>query len=283
MGTLRQLKVTLKSAIKQTPLWPLLRPRRVLVYGIGAPRTGTKSIANIFSESYRSAHEPHLEETLDLLNKKLTERAPSTEIRQALIDRDRMWRLECEANAALTYFTAELAPLFPEARFICTIRHPKPWLRSMINKRITGPAENLSSTHQRARNWRRSLYDALPSSSFPPEEQALAEYSDKYGVRNIDSYLSGWCDQYKRIFRTLPEKRYLLLRTDAISESIHRIAQFVGVPSSTLCKRESHLNRTSEYHNVFSELDDAYLETKIKTRCQDVISFAEKQLGCSLR
>jgi len=50
-----------KETVKQTPLWPILRPRRIHMYGVGAPKTGTVSLAQLFG-NYRTAHEAHVSE-----------------------------------------------------------------------------------------------------------------------------------------------------------------------------------------------------------------------------
>ena len=109
----------IKDAVKQTPLWLALRPRRIHVYGVGAPRTGTLSLTRLFGE-YRSAHEPHLDRTVELIKAQ----PPTTELQGALRKRDRRWRLECEVGFPLVYFSEVLAREFPESKFICTVRPP---------------------------------------------------------------------------------------------------------------------------------------------------------------
>lgn len=58
------------------------------------------------------------------------------EIEAALRARAREFNLECEVAHYLIYFCEELVSLFPEAKFICTTRHPRSWLRSFIDQTI---------------------------------------------------------------------------------------------------------------------------------------------------
>lgn len=272
-----------KSAIKQTPLWPLLRPRRMLVYGVGAPKTGTKSIARIFSASYRSFHEPHVDTTIDIIEDKLNNRRSPTALRQELRDRDRRWRLEVESQDLLTYLAGELAEVFPHAQFICTVRAPYPWMKSMINQRLNVTHDDLPAYHQRSRAWRRAMYNALPPSEYPSEEHPLVPYEKKYGVRNIDSYVVGWRDQYERILDELPNERVLFIRTSDISESIQHMAAFLNIPEDTLSRERSHANQAPARHEVLAQIDTSYIQDKIETHCGPIIARIEDRLGKPLR
>jgi len=73
-----------KETVKQTPLWPILRPRRIHVYGVGAPKTGTVSLAQLFG-NYRTAHEAHVSESPDVVAAGIE----GEELRNRVRDRDR--------------------------------------------------------------------------------------------------------------------------------------------------------------------------------------------------
>ena len=55
--------------IVKTLLRPLIEPRRFQAYCVGTPKSGTHSIAALFSPHYRACHEP---EFLELWNKLFT-------------------------------------------------------------------------------------------------------------------------------------------------------------------------------------------------------------------
>lgn len=85
-----------KSAVKRTPLWPLLRPRRIHIYGVGAPKTGTYSVAELFSE-YRAGHEAHPDTSLRIIQEERDDTLSRDDVYRRLRQRDRRRRLEAEA------------------------------------------------------------------------------------------------------------------------------------------------------------------------------------------
>lgn len=264
---------TLKKGVQATPIWPLLRPRRIHVYSVGAPKTGTTSIARIFSKSYRAVHEAHIEETIEIARQAVEGTLPRRQLQHALKARDRWGRFECESNALLMYVAGELAHLFPQALFICTIRPPHSWMRSMIDQHINVSTEDRSEPN--ARSLRPSLYGVLDPSDFPPEEQALADH----GVWNIDAYLSCWCHYYGELMESIPEERLLVIETRNISGAIRRIADFVGVPYDDIADAESHANLTSKRSNVLDVVDERYLADKVDSFCKDILSKVYNNYG----
>jgi len=240
-------------------------------------------MASIFGEAYRSFHEPHVDQTRELVHAKLEGALSADEIRTRLHDRDRKWRLECESNNLLTYLVDDLAVMFPEARFICTVRHPRPWMKSMMNTRINTHTSKLPDYHQKSRSWRRALYEGLPPSEFPDEEHALISYAETYGIRNIDSYLRGWVHQYQHLLMALPNDRALWVRTEDISNSIDQVARFVGVSASTLSRKKSHVNSSSADHALLAQIDKTYLRRKIESHCEALLSKMEERIGKQLK
>lgn len=135
----------IKDAVKQTPLWPMLRPRRIHAYNLGAGRTGTTAVTVIFAESFRTAPEAHAPETVALVRQFKSGTLSDERIRERLIEPDRRWRLEFESSPFLAPFAKHLAAIFPEARFLLTVRSTTAWLRSNISKCINSPRGQLSA------------------------------------------------------------------------------------------------------------------------------------------
>lgn len=165
----------------RSPLWPLLRPRKFQVFGVGAPKTGTLSLYRLF-QPFRSAHEAHGPETIQLLKQWTENEITEQELRTSLRRRDRAWRLECDVAHFLALFTPSLQDLFPKAKFICTVRAPRSWLRSIIDQCINNERDQLPDA------WRslRDLNFGSPPETYPLAEQALAQY----GLHSIDGFLS---------------------------------------------------------------------------------------------
>lgn len=110
-----------------------LRGRKTHVYCIGAAKTGTTSIAQIYNKVYRTAHEPEVEQTTGCVMDYLSGRLSETECAKRLMARDKRLNLEMESSHPLGYFTPLLVSSFPDAKFLVTIRDPRSWIKSRIN------------------------------------------------------------------------------------------------------------------------------------------------------
>jgi len=255
----------LKVPLKKTGVWAALRPRRFHIYAVGAPRTGTTSMAHLFEKNYRSQHEPGEEEMIVAIQAKESGSLGRPELLQFLRERDLEHRFELEASHPIAAFAGELVELFPEARFLVTVRDCYSWLESIINK----------SLHDRAdphypRFWRAlsDLYHLRPGDTFPAEEAAL----ERHGLYTLDGYLSFWTAQYRHVLDMVPEERRLTVRTDRISKEIERIAEFAGVPADTLDRSRGHANAVARQFLVAEELDRDYLAAKVAQHCGDLMA-----------
>ena len=251
-----------KSAVKKTPLWPLLRPRRIHVYGVGAPKTGTYSVAQLFSK-YRSGHEAHPEESLRIIKATRDDTLSRDEVFQRLRRRDRKWRLEAESAHFLVHLVEYLADLYPEAKFLCTVREPRSWLRSILDQCINKPRSRLD------REWRQihDLAFGVPPEEYAPPERILGEY----GLRSLDQYLEYWAWHNERLLSTLPSGRRLFVRTTSLSDRIEDVANFLEVPVTALDTDRAHSHKTSKRHDVLQHIDETYVWERIRNNCNEVV------------
>jgi len=258
---------TLKNTVKKTPLWPIMRPRRIHLYGVGAPKTGTTSVARLFSENYRSAHEADVVQTTHLLQKRTNGSIGHQQLIRAIRWLDRRRRLECESAYYLAHFCDVLVEEFPRARFILTVREPRSWLRSIIDQCINNPRAELANSDNMS-YWLtlRDLCFAPPPKEYAPQEMALAQYN----LHTLDGYLSYWASHNKRVLEAVPNNRLLIIRTCDLSDSVDRIATFAGIPTSTLHSEESHSHETSRKHGLLNEIDESYLRGKIDKHCSGI-------------
>jgi hypothetical protein len=237
---------------------------------VGAPKTGTVSLAGLFAE-YRSAHEPHLDGTLELIKAQCT----LSDLRRAIRKRDRQWRLECEVGFFLVHVSEALVSEFPDAKFICTVRPPKPWLRSIINLCINHPREELTEGYLQLRDY---CFGAIPE-TYSPQEQILSQFD----LHSLDGYLSYWANHYRTVLGKIPKGRCLFLRTKNLSDVVEQIADFVEVKESSLQTDESHAHRTSKKHGILDEIEGSYLREKIDSHCGTVIDRLDQETQISLQ
>src|SRR5258706_2052368 len=97
-----------------------LRPlsRRFHAYCIGTSKSGTPSVAEIFGRRYRAAHEPGVEQLIDMMLAASSGKASQSQLVEFVRSRDSRLRLELECSHPLFHFLAVLSGDFPEAGFI---------------------------------------------------------------------------------------------------------------------------------------------------------------------
>lgn len=253
---------SVKEKVRQTPFWPLLRPRRIHAYNLGAGRTGTTTIARIFGDSFRSVHEPMSEETIGLLEQYWRDGTSEEEVRQALRGRDRKHRFEFESSPYLGPFAKHLADLFPEAKFVLTMRCPRDWLRSAIDKCINSPRGELAEHYVALRD----LCFGHPPDQYREEEQVLASYN----LHSLSGYLRYWAWHNQTVLEHIPEKRLLVIRTSALDKSLSRLAAFVGVDQRTL-STPGRKNASPDHHYVLDEVNEKYIQGLIEQHCREAM------------
>lgn len=262
-----------KSIVRRTPLWSALRPRRIHVYGVGAPKTGTRSVAHLFG-SYRSKHEAHPSWTASLIKKIQRGSLSHATVRRKMKKREERDRLECESAYYLVHFVEHLAVLYPEAKFVCTVREPRSWLRSIIDQCINNPREKLERPWQTLRDL---SFGPLPE-EYPDEESVLKEY----GLYSLDQYLSYWSFHNRTLLDSIPAERRKLIRTSALSDEVDQLAGFAGVSTTSLRTERDHVNKASEKHSILEEIDADYLKGKIDEHCQPIMERLSHETPISL-
>lgn len=241
--------------IKSTPLWPTLRPRRTHTFCVGAPRTGTHSIATGLRA--RTVHEPAAGAIIALAARRQTGAVSSGAVRRFLRRHDREWRAEVISSHPHGEFVRALVALFPSARFLLTLRAPKAWLASALNHIVNHPM-----TAPEMACWRRirRLYYGPPG---PVEERPVEE---RVLARNGLPSLRGMLRFYERrtvtVLDRVPPERLMVVRTRSISQRIRRVAAFVGVAPSP-SRRRAHTGRARTYHDVLGPVSSGYVDALI--------------------
>lgn len=251
-----------KSLVRRTPLWSALRPRRVHVYGVCAPKTGTRSVAKLFG-NYRSKHEAHPSWTASLIRKIQRGSLSHSTVRRKVKRREERDRLECESAYYLVHFVEHLAVLYSEAKFVCTVREPRSWLRSIIDQCINNPREHLDPSWKTLRDL---SFGPLPE-EYPDKESVL----ERYGLYSLDQYLRYWSVHNRVLLDSTSPKRRVFIRTSALSDEVDRLAGLAGLSTTSLLTERDHVNKASEKHDVLDEIDADYLKEKIHEHCQPIM------------
>lgn len=247
----------LKTLASGRPRSPV---RGFQAYCIGTPKSGTHSIAKIFSQNYRAAHEPIYEPMIKMILDAANGSVSQNELVEFIRLRHCSLQLEMESSHLLFYFLDILLAEFDNAGFILTIRDCYSWLDSQINNQLS---------YIEADHWKDFGEFKYQSEILrhPKEEQVLA----KFGVYTLDGYLSAWTFQNRRVLSTVPPHKLLVVKTREISRDLKKIADFVGVPVNRLSALGTHSFKTKKKYGLLSQLDEQYLDDRVNHHCRTLM------------
>lgn len=257
---LHRIKNRIKRTLGVTFLFRLLRPRKTHIYVTGTAKSGTHSIEAMFGNTLRSDHEAESDKVIDIVLAAAGQ-VDGSEFDRYLLKRDRRLWLDIDSSQLNFFLISRLVKLFPDAKFILTIRNPYSWLDSFINHQLArGGSEKWIKL--RDLRFRPDIY------THQQGEMILKEN----GLYTLDGYLSYWGYHNRTIIDTVPEDRLLIVRTDKISEHVEEIASFAGILSSNLSKEKSHAFKAKAKFGLLDQVDQEYLECKVKEHCGDLIA-----------
>ncbi len=243
------------------PLRPVLQPRKFHAYCIGMLKSGTHSLSAIFEDEYNSGHEIEIRRlaynTVPVLNNELTNKDRISFI----LKRDRRFWLEMESSHLLYHSLGILIDEFPKSKFILTIRDCYSWMNSYMNHHLS---HDDTSDHW----WKlRRHYFRDDQLQHATEERILLNR----GLYTVDGYLSFWADYNRSVLETVPEERLLVIRTDRIVDNLQNIADFLGIPISTITHSKSHAYKAKKRYDLIWEIEREFLESKVKEYCSDLM------------
>jgi transcriptional regulator with XRE-family HTH domain len=236
------------------------RARKFKTYVVGLPKTGTRSLTGIFGD-YCAGHEFNQLDTQQMIIRHTDNLVSYAEYRDFVMKRDAMSRfLELDSAHFNRHYMDILAEVYPESKFIFLIRDCFSWVESYINYFTIPDREAIQAKPE---------YNGLPFDLPKGDNEAKKEL-----IRNFDKYidapLSHWTTENLKMIencRRLPDNRYLIIRTNEISDRIDKIAGLVGVEADTLIRDHSHLHKASYHVNILKRLDPQFLEEKFDTHC----------------
>jgi len=234
------------------------QPRRFHAYCVGAAKTGTTTIAHMARGHYRAAHEPDAENTSRLVIDFLEQKISTADMETLLKQRDQALNLELEAAHPLGYLCGVLARMFPDARFIVTVREPMSWLKSRLNYHIKIQVPEWQAY--------RDYFWGRQHRVWAAAEQPLKEL----GLYSLDTYLQQYADHYDRVLRELPVERRLLLRTHELAQARDTLAAFLGVPEESLTA--SHSRRSAKKIAPLEQMDPGFIRDRIWHHCRGLIT-----------
>jgi hypothetical protein len=248
-------------AVRRFALGPN-RARRAQIYGVGIGKSGTHSLANMFSRTVRARHEPQsmqvIDHFLDWHNRRISEAEMAAWIRQ----RDREMALEVDSSGLNFPILDLLLREFPHARFVLTVRDCYSWTNSMMNEEVRS-----ANADERWSRMRRYYHEREPV-VYTPEEQLLKENK----LYPLDRYFSHWAMRNEQVIAKVPGERLFVVRTDQLKQRALELADFAGLP-----RRAIRLQRTHEFKNpdkrpILREIDRGFVEHRAEKYCRPIMT-----------
>ena len=191
----------------------IVEPR---IFGVGAEKTGTHSLASMFSDYVATAHEPDSEILIKLLLDR-KEGGSNAAILRFLAKQDSARRLKINSSHINVFLVQELRELFPGSHYVLTMRHPLEWLRSKLDDSLR---RDTSEHWHRFRDFRFGAKDKLPG-----PEQPLAEA----GLYSLGGYLAYWKTAITLPIEQIGSERLLIVRTQDLHSRAQEIAEFCDI------------------------------------------------------
>jgi hypothetical protein len=172
--------------------------------------------------------------------------------------RRRSWRFNLEVDVAgnMTIFTAPLAQLYGDARFVMLVRDCFSWLDAKIESRrvaTAGPA------HPDLR-YETALMTRFEE-PFSPQESGLREAR----LLPIATYLRSWASQTQTVLDAVPSERLLVVRTEDLDQSTRLLAEFAGVPEDTV--HTAHANHRTERCGLLAHIPPEFVVARAREHC----------------
>jgi hypothetical protein len=194
------------------PVSPANSPR---VFGIGAAKTGTHTLAEMFAPIVRAAHERDAQALIRMVL--FRERFGSAPfLRPYLLFRDRRRKLRVDVSQVNIYLIKELLSLFPDSRWVMTVRPPLAWLRSILDDSLR---RDVSPTWMAFRRYR---FGRAPASR---EDEALLAKD----LFPLAGYLDYWAEAVRLPRSRIPADQLFTVETTRLSAEAARIAAFCGI------------------------------------------------------
>lgn len=225
----------------------------------------------MFSQHYRSAHEPEASLMLAKILGLIEGKNKRDSLIRYLRHRDRRLALEMDSSYLNYLLMDVILHEYPDAKFILTLRDCYSWLDSLLNHHfpVYSALGNQSRFHHR--KWTR-LHDYLFRSQdyqHSPEEQILLAHH----LYTVDGYFSYWAKHNRRVIATIPAHRLLVVRTQDIQTSLPKIADFLGIPAESLPRQTRENTRDpSQKLNLLSQINQAFLAEKANQHCHELMA-----------
>ncbi|MAV39268.1 MAG: hypothetical protein CML12_01630 [Puniceicoccaceae bacterium] len=253
---------------------------------LGNFKTGTLSLHGLLGQQFRGEHEPNAYLFSRTWLKHTEGYITDEEWINFMIHRNNALKLDYECSGFLTTEASRLAKLFPQTKFVLTIRDPKSWCRSMLrhilknrhklgfhywepvlqhlfNKQTEMSKQVADNTVQAVGPYfmtNKATAMTPPIHPLFPDEESSLEEQKLYPLKGLLNY---WKTSNRLAIKTIPPERLLILETKKLSESIEQLESFMGLLPGVLNANKSHLHASADLTDPLALISKNYLNEMI--------------------
>lgn len=214
--------------------------RRFRAYCLGLPKTGTGVIWHMFKE-YASIQDAYSVELIDAIMEQDNDR-----IDRLLLRRDKL-ETEMDVSSLNGYVVENLVRLFPDSKFILTVRDCFGWVNHFWQHCLSTKDES----------WKLFWDWLFSNEKYDPKEEMLRDI----GLYPIDSYVNHWVHYNKKVLSVVPLGRLMITKYLDINNEIPRISRFMDLSPHRLHKG---FEESAVMLNQFLKIDYAHFTSKMR-------------------
>jgi sulfotransferase family protein len=233
---------------------PSREARPIRIFGVGLGKTGTHTLARMFEQACRAGHEVDAERLVPPYASWLRGKPDVDAVRAELRQRAATLQLDVDVAALLAPFAGELATLFPEARFILTIRDCFSWFSSYVEHVVRDPAPVSFWLEARDAGFPRPY-------EYEPGDEAL----ERRGLPPVRLGFRRWTEGNQGVLTGVPSERLLVVRTEDLSTSIDALASFCRVDRDRM--QVVHDGAAPEIECVLADVRSEHLARVARETC----------------
>jgi hypothetical protein len=239
---------------------------RKRIFGIGAPKTGTHTLAALFTNQVRAGHELDAKDIISRLLK-YTDSAPYPGLLRYLANRDKVRSLQLDVSSVYLHLLTDLQQLFPQSKYILTVRHPCRWVRSLVDHQLRWPAR---------KTWRKfQEYRFGGNVVYHPEESALQQK----GLYPLGNYFQYWAKTILNSIAGVTSERLLIIETEKINLRKQALAEFCELPRRCLSPEDIHKRKNSLRTGMIESLDQDFVRNTCIEHCAAACRVLEENHG----
>jgi len=243
---------------------------QVTDFGVGAAKTGTHSLAGIFKDSIKVAHEPSAEALLRLVLQYHSRELSGDRLQRQTARLFERQGLRFNVSQINGFIIRTIFAAYPSARYVLTVRDAASWVRSITNHQIT---KHLSP----ASMWQafRDLRFLRGFHPYRPEDDPLR----RRHLYSLDAYLGYWVEHTIEVIRVVPEEQLCIVPTRHLSRDIERIADFLDVDLVGTEVGNSHLYSGDYTVGPTDEVSPDYFSERTAAYTEMLLNLASQRLG----